>query len=164
KGYWNSITEKRRSRNNKRRNNEAILIEDYVLTQPPVYAGPLRPIDPSEPKAEPPPTAKKYVPVVADFLKSATEQFNFVPRPPDHEIEYKRAYVKVVSAAGLTKEQVVRIYAFEAGGNGGYDVQAGLEYDTPGAQAISTALGYNQLLATNSVELLAEKGDRFIDV
>jgi hypothetical protein len=41
-------------------------------------------------------------------------------------------------------------------------VQAGLEYPRPGAQAISTALGYNQLLSTNSVELLAEKGDQFI--
>ena len=30
----------------------------------------------------------------------------------------------------------------------------------PGAQAISTALGYNQLLATNSVSLMAEKGDQ----
>jgi hypothetical protein len=161
--YWKSIAEKRRLRNNKRRNSEAILLADYVLTQPPVYAGPPKPIDPSAPKQEPPPIAKKYVPVVADFLRSAAEQFNFIPRPPDHEIDYKRAYVKVASAAGLSKEQVVRIYGFEAGGNGGYDVQAGLEYDTPGAQAISTALGYNQLLATNSVELLAEQGDRFID-
>src|SRR5205807_6409746 len=36
------------------------------------------------------------------------------------------------------------------------------EQPKPGAQAISTALGYNQLLATNSVELMAEKGDHFI--
>src|SRR5262249_56764021 len=87
-----------------------------------------------------------------------------VPRQPQSEPEYKRAYVKVASAAGLTKQQIVRIYAFESGGDGKYDVQAGLEQPKPGAQAISTALGYNQLLATNSVELLAEKGDRFIDV
>jgi hypothetical protein len=56
----------------------------------------------------------------------------------------------------------VRIYAFESGGNGRYDVQAGLEYPKPDARAISTALGYNQLLNTNSVELLAEQGDHFI--
>ena len=43
-------------------------------------------------------------------------------------------------------------------GNGRYDVQAGLEFDKPGAIAITTALGYNQLLSTNSVELLAEQG------
>jgi len=41
-------------------------------------------------------------------------------------------------------------------------VQAGLEYNAPGAHAISTALGYNQLLTTNSVELLAEEGAQFI--
>ena len=159
--YWSLISEKRRLRNKKRRNNEATSIDDYVVTQPPVYSGPPKPVDPSAPKEEPPPTVERYIPVVADFLRSAAEQFGFTPRRPKSEIEYKRAYVKVASAAGLTKEQVVRIYAFEAGGNGTYDVQAGLEY-SPDARAISTALGYNQLLATNSIELLAEKGDRVI--
>jgi len=104
------------------------------------------------------------VPVAADFLKAAGEQFNFVPQRPQSEIEFKRAYAKVAFAAGLTKEQAVRIYGFEAGGNGTYDVQAGLEYQTPGARAISTALGYNQLLSTNSVELMAEQGDQFLTV
>ena len=85
-----------------------------------------------------------------------------MPQKPASEIEYKRAYAKVASAAGVTKDQAVRIYAFESGGNGTYDVQAGLEYRKPGARAISTALGYNQLLATNSVELMAEQGDQFI--
>jgi hypothetical protein len=64
----------------------------------------------------------------------------------------------------LTREQIVRVYAFESGGNGKYDVQAGLEYERPGARAISTALGYNQLLNTNSVELLAEQGDKFLSI
>jgi len=56
----------------------------------------------------------------------------------------------------------VRVYAFESGGDAPYDVQAGLETAKSGARAISTALGYNQLLATNSVELIAEKGDQFV--
>jgi hypothetical protein len=43
-------------------------------------------------------------------------------------------------------------------------VQAGLEHPRPDSRAISTALGYNQLLNTNSVELLAESGDRFLDI
>jgi len=64
-------------------------------------------------------------------------------------------------AAGLTRDQIVRIYGFEATGNGSYDVEAGLEYNKHG-RAITTALGYNQLLATNSVEILAEKGSEFI--
>jgi len=158
--YWSSVAEKRRLRQAKLRNNQEIVLADYVLSQPPAYSGPPKPVDPSAPTEEVPP--KKYVPVVADFLRAAAQEFGFVPQKPRSEIEYKRAYVKVAFAAGLTKEQVVRIYAFESGGDGKYDVQAGLEQPKPGAQAISTALGYNQLLATNSVELIAEKGDQFI--
>jgi hypothetical protein len=85
-----------------------------------------------------------------------------VPQRPRREIDFKRAYAKVAAAAGLTKNQAVRIYGFEAGGNGRYDVQAGLEVPKPDARAISTALGYNQLLTTNSVEILAENGDRLL--
>ena len=160
--YWESIADKRRLRRAKRRNNQDIVLGDYVLTQPPVYSGPPKPVDPSAPPEEAPP--RKYVPVVADFLRAAAEQFNFVPQQPRSEMDYKRAYARTASAAGLTKEQAVRIYAFESGGDGKYDVQAGLEQPKPGAQAISTALGYNQLLATNSVELMAEKGDQFIRI
>ena len=157
--YWNSITEKRRIRNAKRRNHQEILVDDYVLTQPPVYSGPSKPVDPSAIERRPP---EKYVPVVADFLQAAAEHFQFVPQRPASEIEFKRAYAKIAAAAGLTMEQVVRIYGFEAGGNGRYDVQAGLESAGGNARAISTALGYNQLLTTNSVELMTEQGDDFI--
>ncbi len=159
--YWDSVTEKRLTRRTKRRDHQEITLSDYVLTQPPVYSGPPQPVSPGKVVPEVPPP-RKYIPVVADFLKSAAEQFNFVPQMPHNEIEFKRAYAKVASAAGLTKDQVVRIYGFESGGNGRYDVQAGLEYPRPDARAISTALGYNQLLNTNSVELLAERGDRFV--
>jgi hypothetical protein len=158
--YWNAVADKRRLRVAKRRNNQDVLLQDYVLTQPPVYSGPPRPIDPSAPEEEPP---GKYVPVVADFLRAAAQEFKFAPRQPQSEIEYKRAYARVAAAAGLTREQAVRIYAFESGGNGKYDVQAGLEYPRPDARAVSTALGYNQLLSTNSVELMAEKGHQFVN-
>jgi hypothetical protein len=158
--YWSVVADKRRLRVGKRRDGQDVALADYVLTQPPVYTGPPPPIDPSAPSEEPP---RKYVPVVADFLRAAAQEFKFVPQPPRSEIEYKRAYAKVAAAAGLTREQAARIYAFESGGNGKYDVQAGLEYPRPDARAISTALGYNQLLSTNSVELLAEKGHQFIN-
>jgi hypothetical protein len=156
--YWTAIADKRRVRNAKRRNKEQILLEDYVLTQPPVYAGPPKPPDPS---GAPEPTARAYVPVVADFLQAAKEHFGFVPQRPRSEIEFKRAYAKVAAAAGISRDQAVRIYGFEVGGNGLYDTQAGLEYSRD-ARAISTALGYNQLLTTNSVNLLSEQGDLFI--
>lgn len=160
--YWSQIADKRRIRNAKRRNHDEILLEDYVLTQPPVYSGPPKPVDPSATADNEPPPSRPYVPVVADFLESAARHFNFAPQQPQSEIDYKRSYAAVATAAGLTREQAVRIYGFESGGNGKYDVQAGLEHPTPGAHAITTALGYNQLLATNSVELLAERGDQFL--
>ena len=157
--YWSSIAEKRRGRNAKRRDRQAILLDDYVLTQPPVYDGPKRPVDPSPEPDQKPPSERKYIPVVADLLKAALEHFQFVPQRPTNELEFKRAYARVASAAGLTREQAVRVYAFETGGNGNHDMQSGLSASRPGSRAISTAIGYNQLLTTNSVELLAEQGN-----
>ena len=102
------------------------------------------------------------IPVVADFLKNAAEQFGFVPDRPATEIDFKRAYAKTALAGGLTRDQIVGIYAFETGGNGAYDSQAGLVPYRPGARAISPAVGYNQLLSTNTVSLLAEDGSRYL--
>jgi hypothetical protein len=158
--YWSRVAEKRRIRFDKRQREQQIVLDDYVLTQPPVYSGPPRPVDPSAPEGTAP--LRLPIPVVADFLTLMAEQFRFAPQLPQNEMEFKRAYVSVAAAAGLTKEQITRVYGFEAGGNGTYDVQAGLESPRPGARAISTALGYNQLLNTNTVELLAEHGDHFI--
>lgn len=160
--YWSSIAQKRHLRNAKRASHERISIDDYVLTQPPVYSGPPQPHDPSKPAEEAPPPPAVIVPVVADFLSAAKQEFKFVPRTPRSEDEFKRAYARIALAAGLTKDQIVRIYGFEAGGNGEYDVQAGLEFNKQ-ARAITTALGYNQLLSTNSVEIMAESGNRFVD-
>ncbi len=162
--YWNSIAEKRRGRNAKRRDRQSIALDDYVLTQPPVYAGPKRPVDPSPSPSEPDetPRQRKTIPVVADLLKAAFEHFQFTPQRPADEVEFKRAYARVASAAGLTREQAVRVYSFETGGNGNHDMQSGLSASRPGSRAISTAIGYNQLLTTNSVELLAEQGHEFV--
>jgi hypothetical protein len=157
--YWRTIAEKRRRRFAKRASHEQISIDDYVLAQPPVYRGPPKPHDPSKPREEAPPPP--YVPVVADFLAAAEREFKFVPRLPQSESEFKRAYASVALSAGLTPQQIVRVYGFESGGDGDYDVQAGLEYNKQ-ARAITTALGYNQLLATNTVEIMAESGNRFI--
>jgi hypothetical protein len=161
--YWNSIAEKRRGRNAKRRERQAIALDDYVLTQPPVYAGPRRPVNP-QPEAEEPrePRERKRIPLVADLLKAAAEHFQFAPQRPAGELEFKRAYARVASAAGLSREQAVRVYSFETGGNGNHDMQSGLSASRPGSRAISTAIGYNQLLTTNTVELLAEQGPEFV--
>ena len=160
--YWKSVADKRQLRNTKRRDGEPIVVDDYVLAQPPVYTGPSRPIDPTPKPEQTPPATRTEIPSVADFLSNTFTQFQFVPRRPNSEIEFKTAYAMVSAEAGLTRAQIVRVYAFESGGDGKYDVQAGLEYDRPNARAISTALGYNQLLNANSVELMAEKGDKFL--
>src|SRR6478752_6461318 len=131
--YWSQISEKRKGRNAKRRSGQQITLDDYVLEHPPLYNGPKRPVNP-EPEE--------------------------TPERPSNEVEFKRVYARYALASGLTRDQAVRVYAFETGGTGSYDVQAGIEHG--GKRAISTAMGYNQLLTTNSVELMAEQGHEFI--
>ena len=158
--YWTAVVEKRRTRNAKRRDHLPIGLADYVLTQPPLYTGPRRPIDPQAPG--PPPSERPPIPVVADFLQAAAEQYNFVPQRPANDLDFKRAYARAARAAGLTREQIVGVYVFETGGRGVYDTQAGLEPPGPGKHAVSPAIGYNQLLSTNSVSILAEHGGRVL--
>ncbi|WP_061024195.1 hypothetical protein [Bradyrhizobium sp. CCH5-F6] len=148
--YWSQISEKRKARNAKRRSGQQI---------PPLYSGPKRPVNP-EPEETPERPPRKPIPVVADFLRAAQELYQFTPQRPTSELEFKRAYARYALANGLTREQAVRVYSFETGGTGSYDVQAGIEHG--GKRAISTAMGYNQLLTTNSVELLAEQGHELI--
>jgi hypothetical protein len=161
--YWQSVVDKRRGRIAKRRNNEAVTLNDYVLTQPPIYAGPPRPPGYVPPRRDPEKPALP-IPGIADFLHAAATQYNFVPDRPRTETEFKQAYAKVAAAAGLTRDQAVRIYAFETGGNGTYDGQAGIVGNRKDARPISPAMGYNQLLSTNTVSLLAEHGDKFVAV
>jgi hypothetical protein len=157
--YWTSIADKRKGRNAKRREHQTVTLDDYVLTQPPVYAGPKRPINPA-PELEPPEPRRerKYVPVAADLLKAAADLYQWAPQQPASDIDFKRAYARFALSAGLTREQAVRVYAFETGGNGTHASQSGFK----NGAAISTAVGYNQLLTTNSVELLAEQGEGFV--
>ena len=97
--YWNSIIEKRKARNAKRRGNETIVVTDYVLTQPPVYGGPKRPVNPEPSPLEPAePQPRKTIPVVADLLKAAAEHFQFAPQRPAQEAEFRRAYARAASA------------------------------------------------------------------
>ena len=85
--YWNSIAEKRRGRNAKRRAGQQITLDDYVLTQPPVYTGPKRPVDPSAPERPP----RKAIPMVPDLIQAAADHFQFAPQRPANEIDFKRA-------------------------------------------------------------------------
>ncbi len=64
--YWDEVIAKRRVRIAKRRNGEPIALEDYVLTQPPLYIRPLPPRPPHE-------RAIPRIPVLADFLRAAAD-------------------------------------------------------------------------------------------
>jgi hypothetical protein len=153
--YWRLITRKRTERRRKLARHQRVTLDDYVLEQPPLYNGPREPVDPQA-ASKPRP-----IPVEDDFLRNAQKHFGFTPQRPRNEVEYKRAYARAATDAGLRKNTCVKIYGFESGGNGTYDIQAGREYDR-NARVISTALGYNQLLTTNSVELVAEQGDKLM--
>jgi hypothetical protein len=158
--YWRTVVDKRTRRRRKRAKRHRVTLKDYVLTQPALYSGPPKPVDPQAKRG-----AGRGFPVVADFLRHAKKHFDFAPERPAREIDYKRAYAKAALDAGFRKETCVKIYGFEASGNGTYDVQAGLENpDDPEAQAISTALGYNQLLTANSIGLVAKHGKHFLAV
>src|SRR5262249_61219275 len=80
----------------------------------------------------------------------------------DHDSQH--ASLRAAFAAGPQRVQISGVYAFETGGTGAYDSQAGLVPYRPGARAISPAVGYNQLLSTNTVSLLAEDGNHYLNV
>lgn len=76
--YWQAITDKRRARLAKLRNGEPVGLDDYVLTQPPLYTGPPRPRGYVAPRRDPRAPIVR-IPHMADFLRAASEQFRFAP-------------------------------------------------------------------------------------
>lgn len=159
--YWDEIAAKRKLRAQKRRSGEPVTREDYVLTQPPVYTGPPRPRHPLIPERDETVPPRPFIPSIAEMLAAARLHYGFVPERIG-ERDFKRAYAQAARAAGLTREQILRVYAFETGGNGTHDLQAGVNPAKPDSRPISPAVGYNQLLATNSVSLLAHHGEDFV--
>ena len=102
------------------------------------------------------------MPDVADFLASAKTNYGFVPERIA-EREFKRRYAREALRLGLSKTQVVRVYALETGGIGTADMQAGIHPITRKGRAISSALGYAQLLHANTVGELVKHGGEFIE-
>ena len=135
---------------------------DFVMQHPPRYAGPSLRTDIAKMMAElEPPKPDTEIATLADMLAAARQHYKFAPSLVA-EREFKRRYAVEALALGLTKEQVVRIYAFETGGRGTFDMQAGINPDTRAGKVISTAMGYAQLLAANSIDELVRYGDGFI--
>ncbi len=165
--YWDEVEEKRALRRKKRASDTPITAKDYVRSFPPEYSGPKLPGDlarrwekfqAARAEKKPPPEPR---PGVADFLAHAREQFGFVPDRID-EREFKRRYAREALSVGLTKDQVVRVYALETSGLGTADMVAGIHPITRKGSPISTAIGYAQLLSANSTSELVKHGPGFI--
>lgn len=160
--YWAEIEELKERRRQKRAIGQPFSPRDFVAQQPPEYTGPPMPADVARiiaglrPPEEPPSLED-----VSDFLRHARHVYGFVPRSIS-EVEFKRRYAEEALALGLTKDQVVRVYALETGGRGTYDMQAGIDPESKRGRPISSALGYAQLLGANSVNELVKHGPAFI--
>ncbi|HXE68697.1 MAG TPA: hypothetical protein VN523_05015 [Hyphomicrobiaceae bacterium] len=159
--YWARVDAKRDARRAKHMLAQPLSSEDYVAEQPPKYAGPELPAEIAKLVVEVlPPTPSRPLPELSDFLANAKAEYGFVPAPTT-ELDFKRRYAREALAVGLSKDQVVRIYALETGGQGTYDMQSGINPVTKQGRPISTALGYAQLLNGNSVSELVKHGTRF---
>ena len=161
--YWAEVDERRDGRRRKRASGANFTAADYVAEHPPQYSGPPIPADvariiASLKKPEP---ERDELPGLHDFLAAAKSQYGYVPSAVA-EREFKRRYATEALRVGLTKAQVVDVYALETGGRGVYDMQAGIDPETRRGRPISSALGYAQLLAGNSVNEVAKHGPTFI--
>jgi hypothetical protein len=161
RAYWTRVEAKRDARRAKHMLAQALSADDYVPEQPPKYAGPELPAAIAKIIAEVlPPVPPRALPDVNDFLAAAKAQYGFVPTPTT-ELDFKRRYAREALAVGLSKDQVLRIYALETGGQGTYDMQSGTNPITKQGRPISSALGYAQLLNGNSVSELVKHGTAF---
>ena len=166
--YWRRVEDKRSKRRKKRSAGKSVYsADDYVTDYPPEYKGPKLPsglakrwaaFTAKKKKDKPPP---KPLPGLTDFLRYAKTQYGFVPeRIPERE--FKKRYAREALALGLTKDQVVRIYALETSGLGTADMVAGIHPIKKTGKPISTAIGYAQLLAANSTSELVKNGSKFV--
>jgi hypothetical protein len=161
RAYWAKVLAKQDARKARRMLGQAPTPDDYVRSHPPRYQGPELPADIARIVAEMKPAPQERpLPGVRDFLRHAKEQFGFVPGFTS-ERDFKRRYAIESLRVGLTKDQVVRVYALETGGDGTYDTLSGINPLTRQGQPKSSALGYAQILHANSIGAVAKHGDDF---
>ncbi len=159
--YWRRVELKRKKRKAKIAAGKALSIDDYVKEHPPVYNGPKRPDEIMALLPKPPPVPvppREPVAVIADFLREAEANYGFKPDRVNED-EFMIYYALESIRLGLTRDQVVRVYALETGGDGRHDLQSG--YNARTGHAASTGLGYAQLLAANSIERVRKDGPDF---
>lgn len=167
--YWSHVDKLRERRKAKKKRSETLTTADYVQEQPPVYSGPSLPkalakrwadFQAAQEKKTPTPP-RDEIPNLADFVASARKHYAFVPEQVS-ERTFKERYAREALALGLNGDQVVRVYALETGGLGTADMQAGIHPISRKGAPISTALGYAQLLAANSINELSRHGMGFV--
>jgi hypothetical protein len=166
--YWDAVDQKRLARKRKRSQKVPFEANDYVMSFPPKYMGPSLSADLAAKyeqflaaQRRTNPAQQKELATVPDYLAAAKSVYNFVPERVS-EKEFKLRYAREAIALGLSKDQVVRVYALETGGVGTYDMQSGIHPSSKSGRAISSALGYAQLLDANSINELARSGATFI--
>lgn len=167
--YWAVATSKRRERQAKKRAGATLTLDDYVTEHPPIYKGPelskalaaklaklVKALDPKSEAAKPAP-----LPGLPEILTAAEQVYGFTPEQVA-ESAFRRRFVAEALAAGLTKDQVVRVYTLETSGNGTYGQISGTHPVTGKGKPISSAIGYVQLLHANSIGTLASHGRKLI--
>ncbi len=163
--YWARIAALKSQRKRKRRAGHRIGSADYMSQHPPRYAGPrlrsdIVKIRKALERREPRPRRSSITPLSA-MLVAAQRYYRFKPTRTTEQ-EFKRRYAAEALAVGLSKDQIVRIYALETGGRGTFDMQAGIHPISRRGQPISTALGYAQLLAANTIDQVSRRAGGFI--
>ena len=154
--YWRAVTDKRSRRRTKVANNMQPLgrrLRDDAA------AGLHRAGETGEPAAAR--QEEERHPRRDDFLANARPSSASSPRGRPTRSPTSAPTPRLPPPPASPRKRRSRSTALNLGGNGKYDIQAGREYDMK-ARVISTALGYNQLLTTDTVGLLAEDGDDFL--
>lgn len=168
--YWSHVEKNRALRRAKRQRNLPLSSDDYVQDQPPQYQGPSLSkslarrwwlFREQRAQKKPDDAPRERLPSVADFLDSARKHYGFVPDRVSEHV-FKERYAREALSLGLSGNQVVRVYALETSGLGTADMQAGIHPITRKGEPISTAMGYAQLLAANSINELSKHGNEFV--
>lgn len=168
--YWDGIASRRSQRSGL--TVDKLRDSNFVNDAPPVAPRRPNPTTYGLPEDfERPPQEPSTIKRVPDFLESARVQRYALDVSPRNGTDAERAafetafrerYVAAAREVGLTREQLLGVFTFETGGNGTHDLQSGLNAKGEGRPA-STALGYAQLLAAKSIDVIATHGDVIAD-
>jgi hypothetical protein len=163
--YWSRVAKLRKARRARLRRRQLVTPRNYATEFPPKYAGPSLPKSLSQQWSAfrnrgKRPRRRSTLPGLNDFLAASRKYYDFAPERIPERL-FKKRYAAEALRHGLTKEQVIRVYALETGGLGTADMVAGIHPIRKTGRPISSAMGYAQLLAANSLNVLQKHGRTF---